>query len=115
MFEQFPCALAPAQEKTLRSALGLGFWGFLSRPLTGATCLLGTLGALAVFAGFCLVGSLWTDHGVVVLIVAIISGQGAFRSRVARERGALIKKLYGHIMSMDGAEASAQPENTGPS
>ena len=104
MLEDFPCALTPAQTKTLTSALGQNFW---CRPLTGVTGPLAFVGAAGAFALFVFVmyhldrwhrGTPWLLLFWVAYMCAV---------SMVRRRNVLIKKLYDHITSVDDTAAPA--------
>ena len=108
MFEDFPCALTPAEKKTLSSALGFGFW---RRPLTIWTGLLATVSFIAVLGS-----AAWTmdfldrkcDRDLMLLTYMVMFFTYALiAGPMLRKRGALIEKLYHYIMSLDDGDVPA--------
>ena len=106
MFEDFPCALTPAERKALASALGKGFG---LRPLTGVTGLLTVIGAVAacalLFCATYLMERLHHGTGLTLFWC------GAYMCAVflLHRRDALIKKLYAYITSADGTDVPSDP------
>ena len=112
MFEDFPCALTPAERKALASALGQGFF---RQPLTGVKGLLTVVGTVAACA---LMVCVWAmlDHwrqgfGLTLFLACSYLGTRF----MLQKRDALIRKLYAHITSVADEDAPADSPSSAQS
>ena len=104
MFEDFPCALTPAEKKALASALGQGFF---RQPLTGVKGFLTIVGSVAACAVLLCVWAL-VDHWHKGTGLTLFWAACYFCTRfMLQRRDALIKKLYDHITSVGGTDVPA--------